>query len=132
MIYFIRQRNQFIKIGTSTSVNDRVKTLQTGNPVKLRVKAILPGDHKTETGLHEMFKHLRVAGEWFRYTDELKWFIRVIQKHPTRSNIRWLYDTALKARLEEKSRRLGNAHKLSQRIKRIEGGLAPSSMVRPA
>jgi hypothetical protein len=95
------------------------------------VQAVLSGGYKTEAGLHEMFKHLRVSGEWFRYTEELKWFIRMIQQHPDENNIRWLYNAAVKARLETKSRRLGKQHALTKRICRITGGLAPTNRVRP-
>ncbi len=91
MIYFIRSYNQFIKIGTSTNVNGRLKKLQTGSPIKFKVQAILDGDYKTESGLHKMFKHIRYNGEWFKYTDELKWFIRAVQNNPNINNIKTLY-----------------------------------------
>ena len=118
MIYFIRSYNQFIKIGRSIDPEKRKDSLQTASPIKLRIKAILPGDSKTESGLHEMFSHLRGQGEWFRYTDELKWFLRAIQNNPTMHNIKSLYIESQKLRLLDKSSRLGQEHKLTKRIKR--------------
>lgn len=116
MIYFIRSYNKFIKIGRSIDPSGRVKGLQTGSPIKLHVKAVLPGDFKTEKGLHELFSHLRANGEWFRYTDELKWYIRAIQDNPDVCNIKTLHKISLQMRLEAKSKRLGDNHKLSKRI----------------
>lgn len=116
MIYFVRSYNKFIKIGQSIDPKSRLKRLQTGSPIKLHVKAILPGDFKTEKGLHELFSHLNVNGEWFRYTEELKWFIRAIQENPNENNIKTLHNLSLQMRLMEKSKRLGKDHKLSKRI----------------
>ena len=118
MIYFIRSYNQHIKIGYSKDPVDRVKKLQTGSPIKLHVQASMLGDFKTESGLHEMFNHLRVNGEWFRYTDELKWFIRTVKSNPNVTNIKTLYMESQKLRLMEKANRLGKDHSLTKRIKR--------------
>jgi hypothetical protein len=118
LIYFIRSYNKYIKIGRSYDPTNRCKTLQTGNPVKLRVKAILPGDSKTEKALHEMFSHIHHQGEWFRYTKELKFFMRAIQENPEINNISELQKIALKMRLVAKSKRLGSNHKLSKRLAR--------------
>ena len=118
MIYFIRSYNQFIKIGRSVEPDNRCKSLQTGSPIKLKVKAVLPGDYKTEKGLHEMFSHIRHNGEWFRYTDELKWFIRAIQENPELNNIKSLYIESQKMRIASKAKRLGSEHKLNKRLAR--------------
>lgn len=76
-IYFIQQQGgeYQVKIGTSTSVEDRRKGLQTANPYKLKTVLTLPGGHAEETLLHSKFGHLRGEGEWFDYRDELKHFI---------------------------------------------------------
>jgi hypothetical protein len=120
MIYFIKSGNKHIKIGYSKEPTDRKKSLQTGSPLKLQVQATMQGDFKTELGLHEMFKHLHVNGEWFKYTDELKWFIRVVKKNPELNNIKSLYMESQKMRLLEKANRLGKSHKLSRKIKNYE------------
>lgn len=118
MIYFIRSYNKHIKIGYSKDPIDRIKALQTGSATKLHIQAIMNGDSKTESGLHEMFNHLRVRGEWFRYTDELKWFIRSVKENPSISNIKTLYMESQKERIMAKANRLGENHNLSNRIKR--------------
>ena len=71
MIYFI-QAKQYVKIGYSKNPRYRLKKMQTANPIKLKLLATMPGDCKTETGLHEAFDKLRYRGEWFRYDGKLK------------------------------------------------------------
>ena len=68
MIYFIQNTtDQLIKIGyAKTSVNDRMKTLQCGNPSKLVLLLAMDGDLHYEAACHKLFKSLRVRGEWFR------------------------------------------------------------------
>ncbi len=73
----------------------------------------MPGAFHTEAGLHEMFSHLRVRGEWFRYTDELKWFIRAVNANPIETNIKTLYIESQRLRLLDKSKR---STKLKKRI----------------
>lgn len=119
MIYFVKAYNKFVKIGTSVDIDSRVASLQTGSPVTLKVAAILDGSFQTESGLHALFEHVRYNGEWFRLTDELKWFIIAIQLSPNENNIYTLYRKSLQLRLKNKAKRLGNKHKLSKRIKRI-------------
>ena len=119
MIYFIRQSNKFIKIGYSADPQSRLKELQTGSPSKLHIQAVIDGNTQTEKGLHEMFAHLRAKGEWFRYTDELKWFIRTA-KNSSSKNIKTLYMESQSLRISSKAKRLGERHKLSQRIKIYE------------
>ncbi len=115
MIYFVRSYNQHIKIGYSNDPQDRLKSLQTGCPTKLHIQAIMNGDSQTESGLHELFSHLRVRGEWFRYTDELKWFIRAIKNNPYQHNIKSLYMESQKMRITAKSKR-SKSNKLQKRI----------------
>ena len=115
MIYFIRSYNKHIKIGYSNDPEYRIKSLQTGCPTKLHIQATMIGCNKTEMGLHELFAHLRVRGEWFRYTDELKWFIRAIKENPNQINIKTLYMESQKMRITSKSKRL-KSNKLRKRI----------------
>ena len=122
MIYFIRSYNEFVKIGTSLDPEDRKNGLQTANPKKLHVQAVLEGSYKTEKGLHELFEKSRVRGEWFRYTEEIKWYIRAIQENPEVKNIYTLYKESQKMRITAKSKRLGNNHKLTKRLKKYDCG----------
>jgi hypothetical protein len=63
-----------IKIGTARRgrIEQRIKELQTGNPSRLVVRQLLPGGRSVETELHERFSHLRMVGEWFECTDEVR------------------------------------------------------------
>jgi hypothetical protein len=120
MIYFIRSYNEFVKIGTSIDPEERKTTLQTANPKKLHIQAVLEGSYETEKGLHELFEKHRVRGEWFRYTEEIKWYIRAIQANPDMKNIYTLYRESQKMRLLAKAKRLGKDHKLSKRINKYK------------
>lgn len=127
MIYFVTAHGlDYVKIGQTVDVESRVSNLQTAYPKKLQVWAVMNGSFQTETGIHELFKHLRKNGEWFKKTDELKYFIRAIQRNPTENNIYTLYRKSMQLRLREKALRLsknGN-RKLLERInsasKRLE------------
>ena len=123
MIYFIRSYNEFVKIGTSIDPHSRKNGLQTANPKKLHIQAVLEGSYKTEKGIHDLFKKSRVRGEWFRYTEEIKWYIRAIQENPQVNNIDALYKESLKMRINAKAKRLGKSHKLSKRIKNYDCGV---------
>lgn len=120
MIYFIRSYNEFVKIGTSIDPEDRKSSLQTANPKKLHIQAVLEGSYKTEKGLHELFEKSKVRGEWFRYTEEIKWYIRAVQENPDVKNIYTLYKLSQQMRINAKAKRLSKNHKLSKRIKRYD------------
>lgn len=120
MIYFVRSIGApFVKIGVAADVAERVKTLQTAYPQELRVQAVLPGSFATERGLHELFESSHHKGEWFRYNDKMKYFLRAIRAHPDESNIITLYRISMQMRLNDKAKRLsrrGN-DKLKKRIR---------------
>lgn len=120
MIYFITT-GKHIKIGYSADPVDRLHVLQTGNPLKLRLIVTMQGYFKTESGLHELFSHLRCKGEWFRYTDELKWYTHAIRDNPDELNIKTLYMISQAKRMIKKSKKLGKEHKITKEIKRCLG-----------
>jgi hypothetical protein len=60
--YFLRA-GQLTKIGRSTDVPARIRTLQTGCPSPIRLIALLEGDRESEW--HQRFAEHRVHGEWF-------------------------------------------------------------------
>jgi len=70
-----------VKIGwtKSQSAESRLKTLQTGNPLKLRVAAeFIAVDHRLEFELHQLFAIERCVGEWFMASESFVcWFNRV-------------------------------------------------------
>lgn len=66
MVYFIRDDvNNRIKIGTSINPVGRLRDLQTGSSVRLRLMAMTAGGRKSEAINHEIFAQWRLAGEWF-------------------------------------------------------------------
>jgi hypothetical protein len=60
-----------IKIGYTSDVARRVKSLQWQAPMPLRVLGWGPGGHTEEQRLHRLFKSSRAYGEWFTPTSEL-------------------------------------------------------------
>jgi hypothetical protein len=76
--YFIQaETGGPVKIGKSRDASARLRGLQTGHPERLRVITLIDGDVESE--LHQKFAHLRTAGEWFRYTQELTDFLLGVQ-----------------------------------------------------
>jgi hypothetical protein len=73
LIYFIQQgRDGPIKIGFSQeSPESRLASLQTGNPVKLRLLGYVEGDVPEEKAYHTKFKKERLMGEWFKASERL-------------------------------------------------------------
>ena len=120
MIYFISQR-EFIKIGFSDDVDQRIKELQTASPLELKLVGTMPGAFQTECELHKIFESYRKNGEWFRYTGHLKDCIRALHDagNPYEvTNVRSLQKAGLHFHLREKANRLakkGNS-KLKDRI----------------
>lgn len=117
MIYFVRSGNKFVKIGTTDNLSRRLHELQTGSPLPLKLMATLNGSFSTEASLHSLFSKYRYNREWFKLSDEIKWFIRTIQINPNMSNIKSIYMESQKLRLLEKANRLGKNHKLTKRIR---------------
>lgn len=79
MIYFIADVELLhVKIGfTRKDLYRRVAELQTGNPLKLIVMAIMPGTMQDERNLHRKFDHCRKYGEWFEIRNDLKEYIEL-------------------------------------------------------
>lgn len=71
-MYFI-QRGEHgpIKIGVSTDVTGRLRSLQVGFLDPLVLLGTLPGGADLEQALHDRFRDQRVEGEWFRPSPEL-------------------------------------------------------------
>jgi len=78
MIYFIQAgKNGPIKIGqTNNGIEERIAQLQTGCPYELRLLWCYNGDGYTEQVVHDLFKHERIRGEWFRPSPSILEFIR--------------------------------------------------------
>jgi len=72
-IYLIRQENSnYYKIGKSVSPKSRIKTLQDGNPVALKLihsTQCADNGFLAELAIHSKFKNYYVQGEWFEFKD---------------------------------------------------------------
>jgi hypothetical protein len=65
-VYFIQIRDDGpIKIGWSANARERLVTLQTACPDRLRLVGSISGTVDDERGLHARFEALRRVGEWF-------------------------------------------------------------------
>jgi hypothetical protein len=74
VIYFIQGIDGGpVKIGytSSSDAQSRLASIQTGSPVKLIVRATLPGNVIDEAEWHRRFAEHRLSGEWFRATNGL-------------------------------------------------------------
>lgn len=74
MIYAI-QSGEFVKIGFSDTPNKRLRAIQVSSPVKCILLGVMEGTMGTEDLIHKRFSSIRVQGEWFRLTPELKAWI---------------------------------------------------------
>ena len=110
MIYFIKAANKYVKIGVSKDPHKRLKELQTGNPLPLKLILTMPGSFDTEKALHDYFKSARVEGEWFRLSGkEIKNCILALD-HPnckwkSPSNIKQFIENGLHYYLLQKAKR---------------------------
>lgn len=74
-VYFISD-GEYVKIGyTNSDPKDRLAGLQTGNARHLQIIHTIPGNISKEQALHQRFQHLKVRGEWFKFTEEIQNFI---------------------------------------------------------
>lgn len=74
-VYFIGAgpRPLRVKIGyTRGDVTARLRQLQTGSPVELRIVATIDGGPDLEARLHRTFRPLHVRGEWFTVAHKLE------------------------------------------------------------
>lgn len=72
-IYFAAIGEPYItwaKIGfTKGDPNKRIAALQTGCPFKLKLLGYIFGNLPMEQEIHDVLKHERGIGEWFRYSE---------------------------------------------------------------
>lgn len=77
-VYFVQSGNKkgAIKIGVTNNMEKRLEVLQTGNPFKLTVLAVIECDSRehayhTEGRLHRLFRRCKIRGEWYKSTIDL-------------------------------------------------------------
>ena len=64
-VYFV-QSGDFVKIGFSKAIESRLTSLQTGNPVALKLLTTVTGPASLERMFHDLFAAHRTSGEWFK------------------------------------------------------------------
>jgi T5orf172 domain len=64
-IYFISADDDLIKIGYTTNLSARLRSLRTAHPKELRILLVVPGSRDDEQELHRRFAAFRVGREWF-------------------------------------------------------------------
>ena len=123
-VYFIQAEGGQIKIGRSDCPTIRLKTLETGSPVQLKLLKQISCDRKEskilEDKLHLKFKDCRLHGEWFHPTDELLKYIKNVPKIKLSTIQRRLIKASgdvcslytviksdLKVRIDERAKELG-------------------------
>jgi hypothetical protein len=75
LIYFIACGDDLIKIGHTTSLRSRLRSLRTATPKELRVLLVIPGTRDDEQELHRKFDAHRAGREWFSRCDAITEFI---------------------------------------------------------
>lgn len=78
-IYFI-ECGEFIKIGFTYSLDQRIRAMQSSNPFDLKILHKMRGTIGREAEILAKFKDLRHRGEWFRKTPELLAFIEKLKR----------------------------------------------------
>jgi hypothetical protein len=66
LVYFISVESDLIKIGYTTNLSARLRSLRTAHPNELRIVLAIPGSRDDERELHRRFAEFRVGREWFR------------------------------------------------------------------
>jgi hypothetical protein len=85
-VYFLAGAG-LIKIGVSTNVQSRVRSIRNASPVSIDLLGTVPGGTLGESFLHVSFAHLRRHGEWFEDTPELRHHIAlcIAEQRPIRT-----------------------------------------------
>ena len=75
IVYFITD-GQFVKIGVTNKLKERIAGIQTGNPRTTKPLFLIhakdsESSYKIETKLHSLYSEYRMSGEWYNILDKL-------------------------------------------------------------
>lgn len=70
MVYLI-QSGKYLKIGYAENLMSRLKAYDTHNP-DYQLLGVIDGDKTVEKEIHNKFSYLRVKGEWFQDSKEIR------------------------------------------------------------
>lgn len=83
VVYFIREiryPHSPVKIGYSASgsagARKRLLSMQTGNPRRLAIVAMMKGDRHTEQDVHRKLAHFCVHDEWFKWSPPVERMVK--------------------------------------------------------
>jgi hypothetical protein len=77
VVYFIKLRRAAqVKIGFTSSLKSRLRSLRTSSPDDPEVLLAINGTNALERDLHDRFAHIRRNREWFDLTPEIAAFIK--------------------------------------------------------
>lgn len=80
VVYFAQERSSgAIKIGTSTQVDKRIRTLEKMWRSEIALVATVAGAFRVEAWMHDRFKELHIGHEWFRPEPELLNYIEELR-----------------------------------------------------
>ena len=79
-VYFV-QAGELFKIGKAANVEDRIATLQTGCPIRMKLLGVLRCRSdlhamSVEKQLHRSFRRVLAHGEWFQLGDQERLMIQ--------------------------------------------------------
>lgn len=70
--FFICKDLEAVKIGTTTNVEQRLLTVQTGCPFQVEILGWCLGAEEHERVIHSILRRSRLNGEWFRLDENVK------------------------------------------------------------
>jgi hypothetical protein len=79
VVYFIRAQRGRVKIGTTTKLGSRMRSLRTMSPDPIELLAVIPGGRSIEAQLHTRFARHRKHGEWFDAHPDLLEYIDAVR-----------------------------------------------------
>ena len=83
VIYFVSAWDaEIVKIGFTTSMRSRLRSLRTACPKAPRIHLLLKGTLLEERELHKRFEADRIRGEWFRLSAAIRAFIDKYKTDP--------------------------------------------------
>ena len=105
-VYFLRPVGARgpIKIGCSCEPEKRVRGVEIWSPLKLEIAAFVPGGHREESILHQMFGADRLHGEWFSNSNQLSSVIEFCVRTGKLPPLDYSLDPYRKKRADPKSK----------------------------
>lgn len=76
-----------VKIGSAIHVRSRIQGIQTAHISKLELLGVLSGD-TIETHLHKRFEGDRIRGEWFHFSQDLRFWVGQHEESLTRGALK--------------------------------------------